>query len=103
MNQEKFWKEWQQVGLEVLEHGDNVKFGHSLLEIKFMEGMPKVIILSKSIKRKFPSDDIAKMSIAGELENTEKVNFTGARTFTITYDKGHISHILLDEYSNKLL
>jgi len=103
MAQQDFWTLWANVGKELIEHGQEVQFGHSLLEVKYMEGVPKVIILSKSIKRKFPSDDIAKMSVAQEMETTEKANYTGARTFTITYDKGHISHILLDEYTNKLL
>jgi len=100
---EKFWTEWADLGKEILAHGKDVQFGHSLLEIKYREGLPSVLVLSKSIKKRFPSDNIAKMSIAQEMEQTEKSTFTGARTWTITYDKGHISHILLDEYSNKLI
>jgi len=100
---EKFWHEWADLGKEILDHGEQVEFGHSLLEIKYMNSVPAVLVLSKSMKRKFPSDEIAKMSVAQEMENTEKSTFTGARTWTITYDKGHISHILIDEYGNKLI
>ena len=103
MHHDDFWKMWAEVGKELIDHCEEVQFGHSLLEIKYMEGQPKVIILSKSIKKKYPTDEIAKLSVAQEMETTEKNNFTGARTFTLTYNKGHISHILLDEYTNKLL
>jgi|APCry1669191515_1035360.scaffolds.fasta_scaffold16389_2 hypothetical protein len=100
---DKFWVQWKELGQEILAHGQDVQFGHSLLEIKYMNGVPSVLVLSKSMKRKFPSDQIAKLSIAQEMEATENSTFTGARTWTITYDKGHISHILIDEYGNKLI
>ena len=98
-----FWIEWANVGQELIEHGEQVVFGHSLLEVKYVDSVPAVIILSKSMKTKYPTNNDAKMAVAKLLEDTERAGFIGSRTLTITYDKGLISHILLDEYGNKLI
>lgn len=98
-----FWTHWANIGKELLEHGQQVKFGHSLLEVKYMNGAPKVIVLSKSIKTKYPDDTEAKRAVARLMDTSERAAFTGARTWTVTYDKGHVSHILIDEYGNTLI
>lgn len=98
-----FWIEWGKVGQDLLEYGQEVQYGNSLVEVKFMQGVPAVIIRSKSVKKKYPDDSAAKMAVAQVLEDSETASFDGARTWTVAYNRGHITHIQLDEYSNRLV
>lgn len=99
----EFWKHWADIGKELLEHGEQVQYGHSLLEIKYREGVPSVLVLSKSMKTKYPDNQHAKVAIAKLLEDSEAAHFTGSRTFTVTLADGNVSHVLLDEYGNTLI
>lgn len=98
-----FWEQLESIGREVLEQGQKMGFGMSLVEIKFQNGTPSVIIRSISMNTKYPDDLTAKAAIARELEDAENNSFDGARTYTVVYDKGHINRILFDEYHNTLL
>lgn len=98
-----FWEQLEAVGREVLEQGQQMGFGMSLVEIKFQHGTPSVIIRSISVNTKYPDDVSAKAAIAKELEDAEQTDFDGARTYTVVYSKGHINRILFDEYHNRLL
>lgn len=98
-----FWEQWKLTGEELLAHGEQVQYGQSLLEVKYMDSVPAVIILSKSYKTKYPDNQTAKMAVGKLLEDSESTGFTGARTFTVTLDKGTITQILLDQYGNRLI
>lgn len=98
-----FWEQLEAIGREVLEQGQKMGFGMSLVEIKFQNGSPSVIIRSISMNTKYPDDLSAKAAIAKELEDAEQNDFDGARTYTVVYSKGHINRILFDEYHNTLL
>jgi hypothetical protein len=98
-----FWEEWGNIGKELIEYGKQVQYGNSLLEVKFMAGNPAVIIRSKSIKKKYPSNKDAEIAIAKELRDSEEAAFDGARTLTIAYHQGNITQVLLDQYSNALI
>lgn len=98
-----FWKQWKATGDEILEHGEQVQYGQSLLEVKYMDSVPAVIILSKSYKTKYPDNQTAKSAIGKILEDSESIGFTGSRTFTVTLNKGTISQVLLDQYGNSLI
>lgn len=98
-----FWQQWQLTGQEVIDHGDQVQYGQSLLEVKYQDSVPAVIILSKSYKTKYPDNQTAKSAIGKLLEDSETAKFTGARTFTVTLNKGDITQVLLDQYGNSLI
>lgn len=98
-----FWKEWAEIGKELLDYGEQIQYGNSLLEVKFMKGDPAVIVLSKSIKTKYPDNQSAKLSVGQILEDSETKQFTGSRTFTVAYNHGDITQILLDQYGNTLI
>lgn len=102
MNQE-FWEHWAAVGKEILEYGEDVKYGSSLLEVKFYDGKPAVIIRSKSVKTKYEDNAAAEVAIGKVLTESTKINFDGARTFTVAYNRGKITQVILDQYSNDLL
>lgn len=100
---DRFWLAWEEIGKDLLEYGQEIQFGNSLVEVKFAAGIPTVIVRSKSIKRKYPNNMGAEMAIAEELRNSEKSRYEGARTFTVAYHDGNITQVLLDQYASTLL
>lgn len=98
-----FWTEWQRIGKDLIEYGEQIKYGNSLVEVKFMGGKPAVIIRSKSIKTKYPTNTEAEMAIAKTLNDSSDDGFDGARTFTVAFNRGNITQVLLDEYANNLI
>jgi hypothetical protein len=101
--EKEFWTQLEKVGREVLDQGKKMGFGMSLVEIKFRNGEPAVLVRSISINTKYPDDESAKVAIAQQLEHAENTRFEGSRTLTIVYNKGHIGRVLMDEYQNHLL
>lgn len=99
----EFWAQLERVGREVLDQGQKMGFGMSLVEIKFQNNLPSVIVRSISINTKYPDDETAKIAIGSQLQTAEADKFTGARTYTVVYDNGHINRVLLDEYQSTLL
>lgn len=97
---EQFWKEWADVGRELLSYGQEIQFGSSLVEVKFQRGQPFVIIRSKSVKKKYPDNLQANEAVKEVLKQSESSSFSGARTFTIAYHNGNVQQVLLDEYQN---
>ena len=100
---QRFWEEWANIGKDLIDYGRQIQYGNSLVEVKFMDGHPTVIIRSKSIKRKYPDNNEAEAAIAKELRDSEKGLYDGARTFTVAYHQGNITQVLLDEYANNIL
>lgn len=100
---ERFWEEWGNIGKELIEYGQQIKYGNSLVEVKFMDGKPAVIIRSKSIKKKYPDNQTAELAIAKTLNDSVAEGFDGARTLTVAYNRGNITQVILDEYGNKLV
>lgn len=100
---EKFWEQWAEIGKDLLEYGEKIQYGNSLVEVKFMAGKPVVIIRSKSIKTKYPNNSEAELAIGKLLHDSKTVGFDGARTFTVAYNRGNITQVILDEYGNALL
>ena len=100
---DRFWEEWNKLGEELLEYGKDAKYGNSLVEVKFYDGAPAVIIRSKSVKTKYPDNQHAEMAIGKLLHDSSLVGFDGARTFTVAYNRGNITQVILDEYGNSLL
>ena len=101
--QGEFWTEWADIGKELIAYGKDVQYGNSLVEIKFMTGKPTVIIRSKSIKKKYAGNDEALQAIAKTLAQSIVDGFDGARTFTVAYNRGNITQVILDEYENSVL
>ena len=100
---QSFWEQWALVGRDILKHGEEVRYGHSLLEVKYQDSVPTVIVLSKSTKRKYPTNDDTKIAIAKLLNEMESSRDTGSHTFTVTVADGQFSHVLLDEYGNTII
>ena len=100
---DKFWLEWNRIGQELLDYGEEIQYGSSLVEVKFQKGLPSVIIRSKSVKRKYPDNDSANRAVGKILADSGSANFDGARTFTIAYHQGSVTQVILDEYGNTLL
>ena len=100
---DNFWKEYIAVGKEVLEAGKRIGYGMSLVEVKFAEGMPTVLIRSITQNEKYTSNKDATSAILQEVENSISTGFDGARTFTIVLHAGQINKLLLDEYANRRL
>jgi hypothetical protein len=98
-----FWEQWADIGKDLLEYGKQIQYGNSLVEIKFMKGNPVVIIRSKSIKTKYPDNIQAEQAIGKLLSDSQTLGFDGARTFTVAYNRGNITQVILDEYANNLL
>lgn len=101
--EQQFWEQLASVGKEVLAQGKLMGFGMSLVEIKFMNSQPSVVIRSISQNLLFPSDAEAQIGIARELEASKQAEFNGARTLTVVYTQGSITKLIVDEYSTKLL
>lgn len=100
---DNFWKEYIAVGKEILEAGKDIGYGMSLIEVKFQEGLPSVVIRSVSKNNKYNNPLEAQTEVGKLMESIEDTGFDGAMTFTVVAHKGNINRILLDEYSNKLL
>ena len=83
--------------------GKKMGFGMSLVEVKFQDGTPSVLTRSISINTIYPDDHSAEIAIAKELDQAHKINFDGARTYTVVYNRGKINRVLFDEYHNHLL
>ena len=103
MENEVFWKEWAEMGREMLSYGKEVKFGNSLIETKFMNGDPAVIIRSKSVKKKYPTNESAFTDLNQIFRESQNIKYDGAQTFTIAWHQGKVSQLILDEYSNTLI
>jgi hypothetical protein len=103
MENEVFWREWAEIGRDMLSYGKEIQFGNSLVEVKFMHGTPTVIIRSKSVKKKYPDNAKALDSINKIMENSSVAQYDGAQTFTIAWHQGSVSQVILDEYSNTLI
>lgn len=102
-DQTKFWEEWANVGRDLLAYGEDIQYGMSLIEVKFQGGKPFVIVRSKSVKKKFPTNETAIAGIKKILDESVNEGFHGARTFTVALNRGTVSQVILDEYSNLLL
>ena len=100
---DEFRAEWAKIGEELILHGNDVQYGNSLVEVKFADGKPVVIIRSKSVKTKYPDNSHAELAIGKLLHDSYAAGFDGARTFTVAYNKGNITQVILDEYGNTLL
>lgn len=100
---DRFWEEYMKVGREVLKQGMEMGYGQSLIEVKFQQGTPSVLIRSMSVHNRYPDNTAAKAAIGGQLEQSESERFDGARTFTVIYNKGQINRILTDDYENHIL
>lgn len=100
---ENFWREYMKVGEEVLAQGQAMGFGQSLIEVKFQNGTPSVLIRSMSLHSRYPDNVSAKAAIGAQLEQSEVDQFDGARTLTIIYNKGQINRLLTDDYENHIL
>lgn len=98
-----FWTEWARLGEEIVQYGKDIGFGMCLVEVKFQDSVPAIVILSRQINTIYKTNDEAKMAIAQVLENSESADFDGARTFTIGFNKGRIVRVILDEYGNKVI
>ena len=103
MENEAFWKEWAEIGRDLISYGKDIQFGNSLVETKFMHGTPTVIIRSKSVKKKYPTNAIAREAINKLIDESEKVKYDGAQTVTIAWHQGAVTQVILDEYSNALI
>jgi hypothetical protein len=103
MENEVFWKEWAEIGRDMLSYGKDIQFGNSLVETKFMHGLPTVVIRSKSVKKKYPDNETAIKKLNKIISESESVKYDGAQTFTIAWHQGQISQMILDEYSNTLI
>lgn len=103
MENEVFWKEWAEIGRDLLSYGRDIKFGNSLVEVKFMNGSPAVIIRSKSVKKKYPDNAEALKALTDIFGASVKDKYDGAQTMTVAWHKGTVSQVILDEYSNKLI
>lgn len=103
MENEVFWKEWAEIGRELLSYGKDIKFGNSLVEVKFMHGLPAVIIRSKSVKKKYPDNPDAFQALNEIFHGSQDLNYDGAQTFTLAWHNGKVSQVILDEYSNTLI
>lgn len=101
--EKKFWEQLASVGKEVLDQGRRMGFGMSLVEVKFQNGAPAVLIRSISVNTKYPDDAQAKAAIGKELETAATTEFDGSRTYTVVFNHGKIQRVLLDEYSSHLL
>ena len=100
---QRFWEEWANIGKDLIDYGRQIQYGNSLVEVKFMDGHPTVIIRSKSIKRKYADNDEALKAIAKELQDSVNGNYDGARTFTVAFHQGGVTQVLLDEYANSVV
>lgn len=100
---DNFWREYVAVGKEVLEAGKEIGYGMSLIEVKFQEGLPSVVIRSVTKNNKYNDPKAAEMEVGKLMDNIEKTGFDGAMTITLVAHKGNINRLLLDEYSNRIL
>lgn len=101
--EKQFWDQLVAVGYEVLDQGKLMGFGMSLIEAKFMNGQPSVMIRSISQNMIFHTDQEAQIQVAREMNASKNAQFNGARTMTLVYKDGDVSKIIVDEYSTKLL
>jgi hypothetical protein len=99
----RFWKALAAVGREVLDQGKAMGFGMSIIEVKFANGEPMVMVRSHTQHLKYPTNNDAMIALNLELQQSQKAQYDGARTFTVVMHQGEIQRILLDEYQNTAL
>jgi hypothetical protein len=98
---EAFWTALQNVAKEVLSQGQQYGYGYSMVEIKFKDGQPSVVISSHTESRLYKDNNEALKTIADIIQNTKT---KGSQSFTIVREEnGDIHRILLDEYSMQIL
>lgn len=102
-NLDNFWREYIAIGKEVLKAGREIGYGMSLIEVKFQDGEPAVIIRSITQNEKYANSEDAEEAIMSLMSSSRSARFDGARTFTLVYRQGTLNRVLLDEYANRLL
>lgn len=100
---DNFWREYIAVGKEVLAAGKEIGYGMSLIEVKFQEGIPSVVIRSITKNNKYSDHGEAEIDVGKLLNSIRDDKFKGALTLTIVADGKGANRILLDEYANRLL
>lgn len=85
---------------EVLELGKHFGFGMCILEIKFTEGVPRMVLKSFTDASKPDTTEDAISSVAHTIESSVDAGYQGARTFTVVFDKRGVNRILGDNYQN---
>ena len=98
---EKFWDELKRVALEVIAEGKIIGFGYSMIEVKFKDGMPAVVVSSHTQSKLYKDDEDPVKDIMTIVQKTKQ---KGNSSFTIIREEdGQIRRVLLDEYSMTLL
>ena len=98
---EDFWNALSLVAKEVLAQGAQYGYGFSMVEIKFKDSVPSVIISSHTESRLYKDHNEAVADILDIVNNTKQ---KGSSSLTIVREKdGEIKRLLLDEYSMRLL
>lgn len=90
----------QDTAEEVLSLGKYYGFGMCILEIKFTDGTPRIVIKSFTDALKPETTEDAISSVAATIESSVIAGYEGARTFTVVFDKKGVNRILGDNYQN---
>lgn len=100
---DNFWKEYIAIGKEVLQAGKEIGYGASLIEVKFQDSEPSVVIRSISQNTRYSTNEEALEAVASLMAGAINTKLNGAMTFTVVGNGKTIHRILLDEYANRLL
>lgn len=98
-----FWEGIYSIAKDLLKGGEKIGYGNILMEMKFRNGLPEVIVRSANKNTVFRDNKLAKIAVEKSFVEREESNFDGAQTFTVIWHKGNINRILLDEYQNLVL
>lgn len=99
---DRFWQALIKAGKEVLAEAGKLGYGYSLIEIKYREGNPAVLIRSHTQTLKYRTTQDAMIAINEILTKTTQ---QGSQTFTVVREEGGlITRVQLDEYlSDRLM
>jgi hypothetical protein len=96
-----FWTALQNVAQEVLAQGTQYGYGYTMVEIKFKDNVPSVMINSHTESRLYRNQDEAFADITKLIQEAQ---FKGSQSFTLVREKdGQIKRLLIDEYSMTIL
>jgi hypothetical protein len=98
-----FYRVVMRVAKEVVEEGEKMGHGFSMLEVKFKNGLPVITIQSHTQSIKYTSDDEAQIAIAGIITAGRDTMPKSSQTFTLVREGGDIKRILVDSYITDIL
>jgi predicted O-methyltransferase YrrM len=92
-----FWQALATAARDVLEQGRSLGYGSVMLEIKFADGVPMVVIANRSTAKRYLASNDALQDIARTLNAAQSQQFKGTQQFTVVFADGAIKRVVVDE------